>query len=76
MTCQACAEPNGALYLAGCRGCQLRAIACGPHFFASLRAQRLTAEYQALLKPLGDMSDVHREVKAVAKTLLTGAQWG
>ena len=74
MTCAGCTNPYGGIFIAGCRPCTLRDIAMGPHFFASLRAGRLTQEYRAALAPLGeDIAATHAEVRAVAKTLKTGA---
>jgi len=74
MTCQGCANPEGGIYTIGCRACTLRDIARGPEFFASLRACKLTPAYMARLQLLGSVvEDVHAEVKAMAKTLFTGA---
>lgn len=74
MTCQGCARPEGGTYTLGCRQCTLRDIARGPEFFASLRACKLTPAYLARLQTLGAVvEDVHGEVKAMAKTLFTGA---
>ena len=69
---QGCAAPSGALYVAGCRSCSIRALAGGLPFFESMRAGRLTPEYIAGLKPLGEPADVHAEVRDAAKLLLTG----
>ena len=71
--CQGCANPEGGLYALGCRSCTLREIVRGPEFFASLRACKLTPAYMARLQLLGSVEDVHEEVKAMAKTLFTGA---
>ena len=76
--CPACAEVRASAGWShavrpDCRACALRDIARGPHFFASLRAGRITPEYAAQLRPLGDIEATHAEVKAVAKALHTGA---
>ena len=71
--CQGCASPESALYVAGCRSCAIRALAAGLPFLASLRAGRLTSEYVAALKTLGEPAEVHAEVRDAAKLLLTGA---
>lgn len=73
MTCAGCANPNGGLYVAGCRVCQLRDIARGPEFYASMRACKLTPAYMARLQSLGEVEAVHAEVKAVEKTLVVGS---
>jgi hypothetical protein len=71
--CDACATPDSGLIRAGCRQCTLRDLAAGPLFWASMRAGKLTPEYQKALAALGQPGDVHREVKAAAKTVKTGA---
>lgn len=73
MNCKACESPLSGLIRAGCRDCTLRELARGPLFFQSMREQRLTESYRAALRMLGDVEAVHAEVKAVAKTLYTGA---
>lgn len=74
MTCEGCADPYGGIFIAGCRPCALRDLAGGPDFFASMRAGKLTPSYRAALAPLGeDVAAVHAEVRAMAKTLKTGA---
>lgn len=74
MTCPGCSSPTSGLYVGGCRGCLVRMIAQGPHFFASLRRGRLTPEYVAALRELGDDIDAaHAEVKALAKTIHMGS---
>ena len=73
MTCTACANPNGGLLIAGCRGCDLRDIARGPEFYASMSAGKLTPAYAARLQALGEIEAVHAKVKAVAKTLFVGS---
>lgn len=72
--CPACAKPSGHVGYSGCRGCQLRELARGPWFWASMRAGRLTPQYLAACKTLGaDVQAVHAEVRAVAKALLIGS---
>ena len=71
--CEYCSTPSRGLYRAGCRQCTLRDLAAGPLFWASMRAGKLTAEYQKALSALGQPADVHLEVKAAAKTVKTGA---
>lgn len=74
MTCEGCANPSGGIYIRGCRQCSLRDLACGHLFWQSMRQGRLTPEYRAALLALGpDLLDTHAEVKAVAKTIKTGA---
>jgi hypothetical protein len=73
MTCPGCAFPQSGLYIAGCRACTLRDIASGPAFFQSVRASRLSDAYKVQLRALGSVDDAHAEVKAMAKTLFTGA---
>jgi hypothetical protein len=73
MSCTGCANPEGGIYITGCRACTLRDIARGPEFFASLRACKLTPAYKVQLLALGSVDDAHAEVKAMAKTLFTGA---
>ena len=51
----------------------MRDLAAGPLFWASMRAGKLTPEYQKALAALGQPADVHLEVKAAAKTVKTGA---
>lgn len=70
--CTACANPTSGRVTTGCRGCTLREIALGPHFFASI-GRSLTPGYRQQLRALGDEVAVHAEVKAMAKTLHTGA---
>ena len=73
VTCKACADPRGNSTQAGCRACAIRELARGPLFFASMRAGKLTDEYKAACRALGDVADVHAEVRAAAKGWLTGA---
>lgn len=73
MICAGCDNPTGGLYIAGCRTCALRSIAQGPEFFASMRAGKLTPAYAALLCAHGQVSEVHAEVKAIAKTTIIGS---
>ena len=74
MSCAGCSVPYGGIYIAGCRPCTLRDLAQGPHFFASLRAGRLTRENRDALAPLGeDIAATNAAARAMAKTLKTGA---
>lgn len=74
MTCPACADPSGLLVQTGCRACSIREIARGPLFFESLRANKLSDGYKAALRTLGDVAEVHAEVRAAAKQYATGAR--
>jgi len=72
--CEGCSNPTGGVYIAGCRQCDLRSIAQGPEFFASLRAGKITPAYAALLLTFGtDIAAVHQEVKDVARSIHRGA---
>jgi len=74
MTCAGCAAPDRGIVIASCRACQVRDIALGPWFFASMRAGRLTPQYIAQLRTLGeDIEAAHSEVKSAAKAAHTGA---
>lgn len=70
MNCEHCAsaqkDADWPVYQARCRGCQVRAMANGPAFFESARAQRISPAYRkALEKLLGpDWQTSHREVRA------------
>ena len=73
--CEGCAGGTGSgISRAGCRQCELREIARGPAFFASMRHGRLTPEYRVQIRALGsDEAAVHAEVKAMAKTIVMGS---
>ena len=71
--CKGCASVSGGVFIAGCRQCAVRSLAAGPLFFASMRAGKLTPEYQSALQALGEPAVVHAEVKAAAKGYTTGA---
>lgn len=73
MTCHACTTPNSGVGMLGFRQCQLREIARGPAFFASMLAGKLTPAYAAQCEALGQVKAVHAEVKAVSKTLHMGS---
>lgn len=70
MSCTACAaaqtDAHHAIYQSDCRGCRVRALASGPTYFESARADRLTPQYRAGLRAL--FSDAwqqgHADVKA------------
>lgn len=70
MTCKDCAaartDPHWAGYLAGCRGCSVRALATGPVFFGAAQAGEITPAYRSVLQALlgGDLKAAHKEVKA------------
>ncbi|HNG79149.1 MAG TPA: hypothetical protein PLW24_06755 [Burkholderiaceae bacterium] len=70
MSCEHCAsaqkDADWAGYQARCRGCQVRALANGPAFFESARAQRISPAYRAALEKLlgPDWQASHREVRA------------
>ena len=70
MSCEHCAhaqdKPDWPGYRAGCRGCQVRAMANGPAFFESAQAQRISPAYRAALEKLlgPDWQASHREVRA------------
>lgn len=57
MTCHDCtaaaANRLHAGYRSGCKGCQARAIARGPHFHRCRQAGKQDKEYRALLKHRG-----------------------
>lgn len=71
--CQGCAKPASGLYVSGCRGCALRNLAAGPMFWASMKAGKLTPEYVAALRELGEPAEVHLQVRDAAKHYDTGA---
>jgi hypothetical protein len=71
--CPACAKAMSGVTLAGCRDCSLRELARGPEFFKSMCQNGPTPAYHAALVALGRPTEVHKEVEAVAKTLLVGA---
>lgn len=73
MACPGCTSEHGGVYIADCRQCALREIVNGPEFFAALRAGKITPAYAARLSALGDVENVHAEVKALAKTMMMGA---
>lgn len=74
MTCIDCTKSAQRLwhgFHVGCRGCQARAIARGPHFSEARRTGRQTASYQALLQ---NFKLTHAEVKAAhSADALSGA---
>ena len=59
--------------MADCRDCTIRELARGPHFFASKCQNGPTPAYLEALRALGRPTEVHKEVEAVAKTLLMGS---
>lgn len=72
--CEGCTNLAGGIFIRGCRQCQLRDLAAGPLFWASMRAGKLTDDYKAALLAIGtDAAATHQEVKAAAKTYHTGA---
>ena len=77
MSCEHCTEAqtdaNWPGYQARCRGCQVRALANGPAFFESARAQRISPAYRAALEKLlgPDWQASHREVRAEFDRLQT-----
>lgn len=76
MNCQACKDQPSHATNRSCRRCQIREIARGPHFFASMRAGKLTAEYLRQLgevQGVGDYGKAHEEVKAMAKSTEVGS---
>lgn len=82
MTCPNCSaartDPNWPGFLAGCRGCDVRALASGPVFFGAMRAGEVTPAYRAALKALlgEDWKAGHEEVKAEHKRLQSLKQGG
>ena len=74
VACPGCAKPDGSSPVHGCRKCELRELARGPLFWESMMANKLTPAYVAALMRLGpDVSAVHEEVKAAAKTITIGS---
>lgn len=62
--CPECAAAAGGphnVFQAECAGCRARAVARGPHFFASMRAGSPTDEYRKEVATLGLR---HRDVLA------------
>lgn len=59
MTCSACDSQPSGLSQAGCRQCTLREIVRSPEHARARAVGKLTAEYMALLAPLGDPVTVH-----------------
>lgn len=74
--CEGCLNPDGGLYMAGCRQCSIRRLARGPEFYASVAAQRIVPAYLETLRALfgDDWKAGHEEVKAEAKRYRTGAR--
>lgn len=70
MTCPNCTaartDAHWPGYLAGCRGCRVRALASGPAFFAASRSGQITPAYRTALQALldEDWKAGHEEVKA------------
>lgn len=70
MTCanctQALTKAHWPGFTADCRGCQLRALASSPTFFAATQAGAMTAAYRSALQALfgEDWRRAHDEVKA------------
>ena len=72
MTCTYCEkadrQPDYPLYQANCKGCVVRAFACGYPFWQSKRDSALSPAYMSALKAaFGDQwKDGHEQVKAFA----------
>lgn len=70
MTCPNCTHARTKAhwpgFTASCRGCQVRALACGPAFFHATQAAQITPAYRAALQTLlgDDWQAGHAEVKA------------
>lgn len=73
MSCEGCANPQGGLYIGGCRQCLLRMLAKSPGYFQSRVQRRMTPEFAAACAALGDVKAVGDEVKAMAKTITKGS---
>lgn len=70
MTCANCTQTQTKAHWPGftaeCRGCQLRALASSPTFFAATQAGAMTAAYRSALQALFAEAwrEAHEEVKA------------
>ena len=77
MGCKACESQPSASVNRGCRGCQLRFVAQGPHFFASICAGRHLTKYVEEIKATFghncDVDEIHKEIMAAAKKYQRGS---
>lgn len=76
MGCDACKNPEAGGVNRACRACQVRFIAGGPFFFASVCAGRLLPKYIDEIKATFgnncDVENIHADIKAAAKKLNIG----